>query len=113
MCGDLPDMGLEQPVFLHYCQFYRVEHWGFHKRRVNEETFTCEAPLFLIPPEDLEDTHWKEDPWKKTILSRRQAKRASFSLCGLVKRINRGATKFKQMYCPPGKANFTQSVKIW
>lgn len=113
MCGDLPDLGLDQPVFLHFCQFYRVEHWGFHKRRVNEEMFSCEAPLFKIPPEDLEDTHWKEDPWKKTVLSKQQARRMAFSLCNLVKRINRAVTKYKHMYCPVGKANMTESVVIW
>lgn len=113
VCGDYPDMGLDQPVFLHYCQFYRVEHWGFHKRRVDEHLFSCESPLFKIPPEDLEDTHWKEDPYKKTLLSARQAQHAAFSLCNLVKRLNRVGTKFKDMYCEPGTANYAQETIIW
>lgn len=113
MCGDLRGLGMQQPVFLHYCQFYRVEHWGFHKRRVDENIFSCDSPLFLIPPEDLEDTHWKEDPYKKTILSKRQAKRYAYSLCGLVKRINVAAVKYKRVFCPEGSANFTKSIKIW
>jgi len=110
---DAPDLGMEQPVFLHYCQFYRVEHWGFHKRRVDEHLFSCESPLFLVPPEDLEDTHWKEDREKKTLLSKRQAQHAAFSLCNIIKKLNRAGTKFKNMYCPQGGANYTQAVKIW
>ncbi len=113
VCGDYPDLGTQQPVFLHYCQFYRVEHWGFHKRRVDEHLFSCEAPLFLLPPEDLEDTHWKEDPYKKTLLSQRQAQHAAFSLCNIVKKLNRAGTKYKNLFCPAGTANYTQAVKIW
>jgi len=113
MCSESLDLGMEQPVFLHYCQFYRVERWGFHKRRVDEDTFSCESPLFLEPPADLEDTHWKEDPYKKTVMSVRQAKHMAFSLCNLLRRINRASTKYKQMFCEPSTANYTMSVKIW
>lgn len=112
-CSDYPDLGLDQPVFLHYCQFYRVEHWGFHKRRVDPGFFSCDSPLFLIPPDDLEDTLWKEDPYKKTLLSKRQAQHNAFQLCNIVKRLNRAATKYKNLLCPAGTANYTMDIKIW
>jgi hypothetical protein len=113
VCADRGDPGLDQPVFLHYCQFYRVEHWGFHKRRVQHDLFSCEAPLFKIPPEDLEDTHWKEDPYKKTMLSKRQARHHAYQLCELTKRLNKASMKYKAMFCEPSRANFTRAIKIW
>lgn len=111
--AEAPDQGQEQPVFLHYCQFYRVEHWGFHKRRVATGLFTCESPLFVTPPEDLEDTHWKDNGEKKTMYSKQEAQRAAYMLCNVIRKLNGAAVKFKNLNCLAGSANYTQEIKIW
>ncbi len=39
------------PTFAHYCQFYRAEKIGYHKRRMPGDIFSCEKPLLVdIPP---------------------------------------------------------------
>lgn len=40
------------PVFVHYCQFFRSAEFGFHKRRVYGDIFSCHRPLLLDMPAD-------------------------------------------------------------
>ena len=47
------------PIFLHYCQFFRVGELGFQKRRIREDIFDCDFPLFVEPGEDLAKTNYK------------------------------------------------------
>lgn len=47
------------PTFLHYCQFYRAGELGFQKRRIREDIFDCDFPLFEVPPSDLGTVKYK------------------------------------------------------
>jgi peptidyl serine alpha-galactosyltransferase len=40
------------PVFVHYCQFFRSAEYGFHKRRVYGDIFSCHRPMLLDLPAD-------------------------------------------------------------
>jgi peptidyl serine alpha-galactosyltransferase len=40
------------PVFVHYCQFFRSAEYGFHKRRVYGDIFSCHRPMLLDLPSD-------------------------------------------------------------
>jgi peptidyl serine alpha-galactosyltransferase len=40
------------PVFVHYCQFFRSAEYGFHKRRVFGDIFSCHRPMLLDLPAD-------------------------------------------------------------
>jgi peptidyl serine alpha-galactosyltransferase len=40
------------PVFVHYCQFFRSAEYGFHKRRVYGDLFSCYRPMLLDLPSD-------------------------------------------------------------
>jgi hypothetical protein len=47
-----PDKPL--PTFVHYCQGYRVGDWGYAKRRVDTNIFSCSMPLLAdLPVSDL------------------------------------------------------------
>jgi len=39
------------PTFLHYCQFFSVGELGFYKRQFPRDSFSCEAPMLVEPPE--------------------------------------------------------------
>lgn len=46
-----PDKPL--PTFLHYCQTFRAGELGFWKREVDRGIFSCEANMFVDPPDNL------------------------------------------------------------
>jgi hypothetical protein len=47
-----PDKNL--PTFVHFCQNYMVGNTGFAKRRVPENIFSCDSPLFVDLPNNLD-----------------------------------------------------------
>ena len=107
------DVNKQVPVFLHYCQFYRVERWGFHKRRVPGDIFSCEAPLYELPPEDLQKFDFKEDPYKKTKLSKLQSSRYAYALCNTLHRLNKALKRYKELFCDESNSNLKETEKIW
>lgn len=40
------------PTVIHYCQAYSIGEFFFSKRRVKENIFSCEAPLYKTPKKD-------------------------------------------------------------
>mmetsp|Transcript_23714 Transcript_23714/g.34577 ORF Transcript_23714/g.34577 Transcript_23714/m.34577 type:complete len:511 (+) Transcript_23714:55-1587(+) len=95
------------PNVVHFCQRYFVGEWFFSKRRTPKDFFTCESPLFEIPPSDLGENfhyqippgnkHNEEDPKEK--ISPQMAKREAFIICALVSGMNEAATFFKKNHC--------------
>lgn len=45
--------GQRVPTVAHFCQTYRVGDLAFTKRRVPNDIFTCEHPLFIDVPADV------------------------------------------------------------
>lgn len=44
---------------VHYCQNYRAGDYGFQKRRVPHDIFSCESPLLVDTPADLAQSTYK------------------------------------------------------
>lgn len=50
------------PILLHYCQFYRIGDYEFHKRSIPPELLNCDFPMLHEPPLDLgKSRHKKKD----------------------------------------------------
>lgn len=45
--------GLPLPTVVHYCQSFISGEFGFEKRAVPHDLFTCESPMLMDPPENL------------------------------------------------------------
>lgn len=45
--------GQALPTVVHYCQSFRAGEFGFFKRRVPKDIFSCESDLLLEPPTTL------------------------------------------------------------
>jgi hypothetical protein len=46
--------GTPLPTVVHYCQNFRAGLIGFAKRRAPKDMFSCEAPIFVEPPSNLD-----------------------------------------------------------
>lgn len=44
---------------IHYCQNYRAGEFGWQKRRVPKNIFSCDSPMLLQPPSDLAEATYK------------------------------------------------------
>lgn len=51
--------GVPLPTVVHYCQNYRAGLIGFAKRQANKQMFSCEAPLLVEPPLDLDKSDFR------------------------------------------------------
>jgi len=47
------------PSVLHYCQFYRAGEFGFQKRRIKKDLFSCDQPMMADLPRDLGTVNYK------------------------------------------------------
>ena len=45
--------GTPLPTVVHYCQSFISSEFGFEKRAVPHDLFSCESPMLMDPPEDL------------------------------------------------------------
>ena len=48
--------GKPLPTVVHFCQGYRVGDFGFGKRGLRKDIFSCEAPMMAEPPNNLADS---------------------------------------------------------
>ena len=49
------------PILFHYCQFFRVGDYEFHKRFVRTDMLKCDGPMMHVPPPDLGTTKTKTE----------------------------------------------------
>jgi hypothetical protein len=110
--GDLPSL-------LHFCQMYRVGEFAFHKRKVPNDVFSCDFPLFIDPPDNL----GRDFPYKtqgnlgrekrgNVALTEREMQRNAFFVCNLVRSINEASKYFKEHHCEGAEGNFEKKYKI-
>lgn len=103
--------GQNLPTVLHFCQFFRAGDYGFQKRRVPKDIFTCDAPMFKEPPADLAKAEYRIKNKVKEALKPVMAKRHAFALCVLHRSINAAISDYKDRMCGP-EANREKSLVI-
>ena len=91
--------GQNLPTVMHYCQFFRAGDYGFQKRRVPKDIFSCESPMFKEPPEGLSKAVYRIKNKVKEELKPRQAKRHAFALCVLHRSLNAAMSDYKDRMC--------------
>jgi hypothetical protein len=111
------------PVGLHYCGRYLLEKWFFSKYRLKKKYISCETPFLMPPPNDLATRgydYWIQPPphghkgeWEapKGNISKRQAKREAYMICGLIRAVNEAARYFKERACN-GTANMEENYNF-
>ena len=103
------------PTVMHFCQFFRSGDYGFQKRRVPKNIFTCDSPLMAELPLDLHLSEYqiKQDE-KVKFHGPKQAKRNSFALNVLHRSINSAVIDYKQKMCPnQGQdANYEKTMNV-
>jgi hypothetical protein len=97
------------PVLIHYCQSFKIHKYLFGKRRLPQDIFSCEHPLFIeLPigygsfPESAgnQATNSKED-----LKARKLYKRNAFMVCTIHRAINAALTHYKSVMCDSSTAN--------
>ena len=94
-----PDKPL--PTFIHYCQGYRVGDWGYAKRRVDTNIFSCSTPLLADLPisELLKMNYFINDKGEKKELGPRQSNRNLFVMCVGYNALNKAVIDYKKKMC--------------
>lgn len=110
--GDLFFPELDLPSVLHYCQFYRIGDFGFHKRRFRKAIFNCEYPLFQEIPSDISKLTYKNRDGEKVPLNRRQSRRHTFMLCIIHRAINDMLIHYKKQMCSPDTINYDKKINL-
>ena len=103
--------GQNLPTVLHFCQFFRAGDFGFQKRRVPKDIFSCTSPMFKEPPADLTKAEYRIKNKVKEELKPVMAKRHAFALCVLHRSINAALSDYKDKMCGPD-ANREKSLVI-
>ena len=47
------------PTVIHFCQGYRAGEIGFAKRSLRKDIFSCDTPLLIDPPINLEESNYQ------------------------------------------------------
>ena len=107
--------GKSLPTVMHFCQFFRAGEFGFQKRRVPKNIFTCESPMMAELPSDLaKSTYQIKNDEKVEFKGPKQAKRHAFALNVLHHSINAALVDYKQRMCPnQGRdANYDKTLNV-
>jgi hypothetical protein len=110
------------PIVLHYCKRYLLGKWFFSKYRLKKNFISCDMPLLTPPPKDtatLGYDYWVRPPpdqgssheMEIRNITKKQAKREAFMLCGLISAVNEAARYYKLQHCASG-ANLTESYNF-
>jgi hypothetical protein len=93
--------GLPIPTVVHFCQSFRAGEFGFFKRRVPKNIFSCEHDLLLEPPRDLAKANYiiKKDQ-KQTAKNAKLVKRNAYVLCIVYHSLNLALKDYKKRMCP-------------
>jgi hypothetical protein len=119
---DAPQTATEDlPIVLHYCKRYYLGKFFFSKYRLKKHFLRCKQPLLTPPPLDSATRfdYWMRPPpdegstheMTTTKLSKKQAKREAFMLCGLISAVNEAARYFKLQHCGD-RANFNETYNF-
>ncbi|CAE7489782.1 unnamed protein product, partial [Symbiodinium microadriaticum] len=111
------------PTFVHYCQFFRAAEWGFHKRRVYGDIFSCHRPMLLDPhlphgdraPADRRITmvDFKDRDGEIVKMSRKQVRRSAFVLCVIHTAMNAALLDYKSRMCTNSSSiNYEKTVNV-
>eukprot|EP00605_Chrysophyceae_sp_TOSAG23-4_P000807 GSChrysophyteH1.ASY1.ANO1.897.1 assembled CDS len=105
--------GQNLPTVMHFCQFFRAGDYGFQKRRVPKNIFSCDSPMMSELPADLYLSEYqiKQDE-KVKFKGPKQAKRHAFSLCVLHRSINAALIDYKKHMCPNDGADANYEKKF-
>lgn len=95
------------PVFLHYCQNYRVGEWMFPKRKIPRSIMRdCDQPLLEEPPRNVTNLRFRLMPPKtrtgtprREEINERVAKFSAFALCTGIKMVNHAARQSRAGSC--------------
>lgn len=97
------------PVVFHYCQDYGVGEVFFHKRKMDNDIFTCQKPLLVEPGEDAmsPDKAYKKYPGAggKEVLKPKHHKRNVFATCLMTSVVNEALLFFKLHHCNAKPSN--------
>lgn len=113
VCYNAPQEKL--PYVLHYCQRYLLGKWFIGKYRLPKDFVSCEAPLLMEPPSDINERYnYSIAPFKterKEYSKPVFVHRHTFMLCTMIKGLNEASEYFKMHNCPgDGGANFEKSL---
>lgn len=104
--------GKTLPHVIHFCQVYSIDSFFFSKRRVKENVFTCEAPLYKIPDKQ---TVYASNQMKvrsgetKEFKNARAKIRNGFNTCAILKIFNAALKHYKDTMCDPSTANYAET----
>ena len=89
------------PVLLHYCQSFRVGDYGWTKRQVPKDVFTCNNSVLLrLPPRDVFRSDYRIKEKKKVKFTKpHQARRNTFMLCSLYNMLNDAIMFYNKKMC--------------
>jgi peptidyl serine alpha-galactosyltransferase len=115
--------GKPLPTFVHYCQFFRAAEWGFHKRRVFGDIFSCHRPMLLDPhtaygglaPADnrITKVDFKDRDGEIVKMTRTEVKRSSFVLCVIHTAINAALLDYKTRMCQNvSNTNYEKTINV-
>ena len=101
---------IKLPIILHYCGRYLLgDKWFFSKYRLKKRFISCETPLLTYPPLDsaTKYDYWIRPPpdagytheFETENITKVQAKREAFMLCGLIHGMNEAAKYYKSHHC--------------
>ena len=103
--------GQNLPTVMHFCQFFRAGDFGFQKRRVPKDIFTCDQRMFAEPYANLSSATYRIKNKVREDLKPRQAKRHAFAIGVLHRSINAAISDYKDRMCGPD-ANREKSLII-
>ena len=104
------------PTVLHFCQWYRVGEYAFHKGHVPADIFSCGQPLMEVPPSNLgkDFPYWyrtqqgevqgevgdmRREQRENVTLSEVEMRRNAFMMCKIIESMNAAASFYKERNC--------------
>ncbi len=105
------------PSVLHYCQRYMLGRYFFGKRRMPKDFFSCDAPLLIVPPEDVAQqfNYFTPPGGKKSVkrnVNKNEAKQMAFMLCALTRLMNEASMFYQSKNCDKPKDE-SLAYDIW
>jgi hypothetical protein len=109
VCRNFPKS--EYPHVIHYCQRYNLGKWFIGKYRLRKDFISCEAPLLMVPPDDIALTYTSAvtPDGKLKILNKKAVKQEAFMVCVMIDSLNSAAVYYKDHYCDKETANYEYS----
>lgn len=103
----------EYPHVIHYCQRYYLGKWFIGKYKLRKDFISCEAPLLLMPPEDLATQGYTSailpDGSRKEFSKSTHVLEEAFMICTMIRALNDAAVYYKDHHCDKGIANYDYS----